>query len=156
MPALIQGETKGKVFLAIDDLESSKAALHMVMEQLPPESTEVRLLHVVKPLVLLPYSLVGRVEEIETAERDAVEQGEKIVGHAEQLLTKAGFKVHSVVKKGEPRAVIVDYAAHWKANVIFVGSRGRKGLDRLLIGSVSEAILHHAHCSVEIVRMPGG
>jgi nucleotide-binding universal stress UspA family protein len=152
----VHGETNVKVLLAVDDSESSKAAVQMVMEQLPPEKTEVRLLHVVKPFLLLPYSLVGRIEEIEAAERDAVEQGEKIVGHAEQLLTKAGFKVNSVVRKGEPRAVIVDYAAHWKAEVIFVGSHGRKGLDRLLIGSVSEAVLRHAHCSVEIVRVPGG
>jgi nucleotide-binding universal stress UspA family protein len=144
-----------KVLLALDDSESSKAAVQKVIEQLPPENTEVRLLHVVKPLLLLPYSLVGRIEEIDAAERDAVEQGEKIVGHAEQILAKAGFKVNSVVKKGEPRAVIVDYAAHWKADIIFLGSHGRKGLDRLLIGSVSEAVLHHAHCSVEIVRAPG-
>jgi nucleotide-binding universal stress UspA family protein len=144
-----------KVLLALDDSESSKAAVQKVIEQLPPENTEVRLLHVVKPLLLLPYSLVGRIEEIDAAERDAVEQGEKIVGHAEQILAKAGFKVNSVVKKGEPRAAIVDYAAHWKADIIFLGSHGRKGLDRLLIGSVSEAVLHHAHCSVEIVRAPG-
>ncbi|HXJ18276.1 MAG TPA: universal stress protein [Candidatus Polarisedimenticolia bacterium] len=145
-----------KVLLAIDDSESSKAAVQTVIKQLPPQRTEVRLLHVVGPILFPPYWLAGRIEEIEAAERDAVEQGEKIVGHAEQLLAKAGFKVNSVVKKGEPRAVIVDYAAHWKADVIFVGSHGRKGLDRLLIGSVSEAVLHHAHCSVEIVRVPGG
>jgi nucleotide-binding universal stress UspA family protein len=74
-----------------------------------------------------------------------VELGQKLVGHAEQLLTKAGFKTSTLVEGGEPRAVIVDYAAHWKADLIFVGSHGREGLVRLLLGSVAEEVLRHAH-----------
>jgi nucleotide-binding universal stress UspA family protein len=62
--------------------------------------------------------------------------------------------VHALVEKGDPRAVIVDHAARWNADLIVLGSHGFKGLDRLLIGSVSEAVLRHAPCSVEIVRIP--
>ncbi len=38
--------------------------------------------------------------------------------------------------------------------MIVVGSHGRRGLDRLLMGSVAEAVVRHAPCSVEIVRVP--
>lgn len=145
---------KMKVLLAVDDSQFSEAAVQTVIEQMQPENTEVCVLYVVKPVALVPYTYIGQIGDIEAAEEEAVEHGEKIIGHAEQFLRKKGFKVNSLVKKGDPRAVIVDYAAHWNADVIFVGSHGRKGLDRLLIGSVSEAVLHHALCSVEIVRAP--
>lgn len=144
-----------KVLLAVDDSEFSQAAVRTLLQQLRPEGTEVRVLHVVQPIPLEPYYFIGHVGDVEAAERDAVEHGEKLVGHAEQLLIKAGFKASSLVKKGDPRTVIVDYAAHWNADAIFVGSHGRRGLDRVLIGSVSEAVLHHAHCSVQIVRAHG-
>jgi nucleotide-binding universal stress UspA family protein len=49
---------------------------------------------------------------------------------------------------------IVDRAAEWHADLIVLGSHGRHGLDRFLIGSVSEYVARHAPCSVEIVRMP--
>lgn len=143
-----------KVLLTVDDSEFSEAAARALVQQIRPEKTKVCVLHVVKPLSLAPLSYFGPIGDIEAVEREAVEQGKKLVGRAQQLLTKAGFKTSTLVEKGEPRAVIVDYAAHWNADLIFVGSHGRTGLDRLLIGSVSEAVLRHAHCSVEIVRAP--
>jgi len=46
----------------------------------------------------------------------------------------------------------LDAASEWHADLIMVGSHGRTGLDRLLIGSVSEVVARHAPCSVQIVR----
>jgi nucleotide-binding universal stress UspA family protein len=50
---------------------------------------------------------------------------------------------------------MLDGAAAWRADLIVVGSHGKTGLDRLLLGSVSEHIARHAPCSVEMVRMAG-
>lgn len=49
--------------------------------------------------------------------------------------------------------VILDCATEWKANLIVVGSHGRKGVTRFVLGSVSEAIARYADCSVEIARL---
>jgi nucleotide-binding universal stress UspA family protein len=46
----------------------------------------------------------------------------------------------------------VDLAKEWKADLIVLGSHGRRGMDRILMGSVSENVAIHAHCSVEVVR----
>jgi nucleotide-binding universal stress UspA family protein len=43
-------------------------------------------------------------------------------------------------------------AAEWPADTIVLGSHGRKGLERLLLGSVSYNLVRHAPCSVEVVR----
>jgi nucleotide-binding universal stress UspA family protein len=53
---------------------------------------------------------------------------------------------------GEPRGVILDAAKSWQADMIVLDSHGRRGLDRLFLGSVSEAAAIHAHCSVEVIR----
>ena len=52
-----------------------------------------------------------------------------------------------------PKKIILDEAGQWGADLIFAGSHGRRGLDRFLLGSVSEAVALHAPCSVEVVRM---
>jgi nucleotide-binding universal stress UspA family protein len=52
----------------------------------------------------------------------------------------------------EIRGAILDFAKDWKADLIVVGSHGRRGLTRFMLGSVAESIARHAHCSVWIVR----
>ena len=66
----------------------------------------------------------------------------------------AGFTLSSseATPIGDPRAFILDAAKTWAADLIVLGSHGRHGLERFLLGSVSEAVAVHAHCSVEIVR----
>jgi nucleotide-binding universal stress UspA family protein len=48
--------------------------------------------------------------------------------------------------------MILEEAERWDADLIMLGSHGRHGIERLLIGSVSEAVALHAECSVEVVR----
>jgi nucleotide-binding universal stress UspA family protein len=84
----------------------------------------------------------------------SLKQGEELVQKAEEPLIKAGYQVHTSVKEGNPKITIVEDASKWKADLIILGSHGRTGLDRILMGSVSEAVARYAPCSVEIVRMP--
>jgi len=53
---------------------------------------------------------------------------------------------------GPPRTVILDEAESWDADLIVVGSHGYRAWERFLLGSVSQAVVSHAKCSVEVVR----
>jgi nucleotide-binding universal stress UspA family protein len=55
---------------------------------------------------------------------------------------------------GDPRVAILEAATSWQPDLIVLGSHGRSGLDRLLLGSVSETVAVHAACSVQVVRPP--
>lgn len=57
---------------------------------------------------------------------------------------------------GEPAATICNVASSWGADLIMVGSHGRKGLSELLLGSVSNYVMHHADCSVLVVHHNNG
>jgi nucleotide-binding universal stress UspA family protein len=70
------------------------------------------------------------------------------------LLQGVGLMADSVFIDGDPRHEINAEAERWGADCVFVGARGLGALDRLLLGSVSSAVVHHAHCAVEVVRHP--
>jgi nucleotide-binding universal stress UspA family protein len=139
-----------KILLAIDDSMFSEAVTPAVIQLIRPEHTELCVLHVVDAAVPIPIptSYAGEYR------KESLKQGKDLVGLAELLLAQAGYKVKTAVEEGEPRAKIIDYAASWKAELVLVGSHGRKGLDRFLMGSVVEFVARHAACSVLIVRAP--
>jgi nucleotide-binding universal stress UspA family protein len=111
-----------------------------------PGETQVCVLHVVDLTLPIPTS------DAEGFRQESLRQGKELVQRAKQTLTKAGFKVQTELEEGYPKSRIVDYAAHWKADLIVVGSHGRKGLERFLIGSVAESVARYARCSVLVVR----
>jgi nucleotide-binding universal stress UspA family protein len=142
-----------KILLAVDDSKYSEAAAQTVVRQVRAESVEVCVFHVVVPLVIIPYGYMGKVETLEAAQQERLKEGRELAERTAAQLRSAGFQVHVVVKEGDPKTTILDKATQWSADMIFMGSHGRKGIDRFLIGSTSEAVLRHAHCSVEIVRI---
>jgi nucleotide-binding universal stress UspA family protein len=62
------------------------------------------------------------------------------------------LKVTTEINEGSPKRVIIEEAEKWGADLIVVGSHGYRRWERILLGSVSQAVALHAACSVEIVR----
>ena len=69
-----------------------------------------------------------------------------------EWLRGQGLKVETAMRDGDPRRVIVNEAKEGGADLIIVGSHGYTGLRRLLLGSVAQAVIDHAPCSVEVIR----
>jgi len=146
-----------KILLAIDDSKFSEAATKAVIARALPKDTEVRVLHVVEP----PTLLVARDMGVSDPALEAVWEGETkraqdLVARTAETLRSHGMKVTTSVQQGDPKSMIIDASEELHADLIVLGSHGRNALDRFLMGSVSEAIVRHARCSVEIVRLPPG
>jgi nucleotide-binding universal stress UspA family protein len=141
-----------KVLLAIDDSKFSEAALQTLIAQSRPGGVEIRALHVVErpSFSVPPEAAMGYVPDLEDQRKEA----RKLVERAAATLRTAGFKADPEVREGDIRELILDSAAQWGAGLIVLGSHGRRGLQRFLLGSVAESVARHAHCSVEIVRGP--
>jgi nucleotide-binding universal stress UspA family protein len=153
---IVRGEPEAKlmkVLLAIEDSKFSEAATRAVIEHIRPEPAEVCVLHVVEPLLLIPEFGQADLENLKTAEDRLRRERKALVDRAQQLLLKAGIEAFTVVREGDPRTGIIDQAAEWKANLVVLGSHGRKGMNRLLMGSVAEYVARHASCSVWIARV---
>jgi nucleotide-binding universal stress UspA family protein len=80
-------------------------------------------------------------------------QAKELVDKTVELLRAKGLKATGTVENGDAKSRILESAKDWRADLIVLGSHGRKGLEHFLMGSVSEAVARHAGCSVEIVRI---
>jgi nucleotide-binding universal stress UspA family protein len=148
-----------KILLPLDGTEYSDAAANAIIEQCAPERSEILILHADEWPKGLPTSLAfaegpAATEHIlslhETRRREVAD----FVARAAQRLRAAGFTTATAVFEGDPQHAILECAAEWRPDLIVLGSHGRRGLDRLVLGSVSDAISRRATCSVEIVRSP--
>jgi nucleotide-binding universal stress UspA family protein len=144
-----------KVLLALDGSRFSDAATNAVINQIKTKDAEVHLLHVVEPFPLNLAVKKGTPEspDFVVARLEQREHARNLLSRATERLQSAGFEVTSSVEEGDARDVILNDAESWHPDLIVVGSHGRKGLNRFLMGSVSEAVARHARCSVEIVRI---
>lgn len=143
-----------KILLAIDESEFSQAAVQSVISQIRSKGAEVQVLHVVEPVSVHMSSarLPNFLRHVAEVEKDRRKQAKLLVERTVRKLRDTGFKASGVVEMGNPKIRIIDLAAEWHADLIVVGSHGWSGLNRFLLGSVSEAVTRHAGCSVQVVR----
>ena len=131
-----------KLLLAVDGSSFSHLATEAVTSQIRHEGTEILVLQIVE----------DRGPELGATSKEHFAAAQQHADQEAAILRKAGFKMESRIKEGEARVGIVDVAGEWHADVIVLGSHGRTGLSRFLLGSVAEAVARHAKCSVLIVR----
>ena len=93
---------------------------------------------------LIVISVATSDEEIKSAEDNV----KKVV----ELAEKAGIKTEGITVKGKPYEAIVETAKQKHADLVIVGSHGRTGLDRLLMGSVTERVIGHSESAVLVVK----
>lgn len=135
-----------KILLAIDSSECSEAAVRTVATRIRPPGAQVRLVHAIEPDAFL--------EQDEDRQTRAA-QGERLLNGPARTLLSAGFdSVDTQVVEAEACAGILGVVAEWQPDLIVLGSHGRRGVEKLMLGSVAESVAHQASCSVLIVRTP--
>jgi nucleotide-binding universal stress UspA family protein len=147
-----------KILLATDGSEFSERAARLIAERPWPTGTEIEVLSVVELHLGTAQALLEPPymdnQQLELQRQEAMKRAEDAVASAVEILSKAFPKVSesiSVLLDG-PKAVIIDEADKWGADLIVVGSHGHRGIERFLLGSVSEGVAMHARCSVEVIR----
>ena len=78
------------------------------------------------------------------------EEGERAVGQVKQMAD--GMRVETRILSGKPAQVITEFATRNRVDLIVVGSQGKSGLERLLLGSIAESIIRMADCMVLVVK----
>lgn len=148
-----------KTILAPTDFSScSRHAMEHAVGLAQKYGAEVALLHVYElPTGLLPTTMVPGAAGTLLPLRDylVAESRRQLLPQAESL-QRAGIPVHPQVAEGRAADAILRAADELKADLIVMGTHGRTGLGRMLIGSVTEQVLRRAACPVYVVREPGG
>ncbi|CAN5640095.1 universal stress protein [soil metagenome] len=144
-----------KVLIALDDSECSNLAFDSLAERIWPELTEFRIITVVEPAYIQapPFGGVYSAPMIEAQIEFEKYCRERVKEKVETM--KSRFPKNAVSGEtllGPVAELIIDEAKAWNADLIIVGSHGRKGFGRFFLGSVAERVAGHAPCSVEIVK----
>ena len=146
-----------RVLIAVDDSEWSKAAIQFVKSMTWPAKSEFVVLSVA-PSMYLAYSLGDVPGGTPMVSQEIANQW---LSHHELIATSymreieaLGFQARPLGVSGDPRSMILETAAQEDSDLIVIGSHGRSGLKKLLLGSVSSHVVTHAHCSVLVVKLP--
>lgn len=151
-----------KILLATDGSECSLIAARSVANRPWPAGSQIKVICVrelldlenpvtaASPCPVYPESLLTEILE------DARKRAEEAVANTRQVVSSKGLKVcdGQSIPVGDARSILLDEASAWGADLIVLGSHGRHGFDRVLLGSVSESVALHARCSVEVIRGP--
>ena len=147
-----------KILIATDGSEFSNAAVEKICQMIEnaPDAKVKIVSAYEQPVMAVPapyaisagYSPVLENEMRELAEQ-AVAQAERKISECFPALKK---NLSTRVLFGSPEQTIVEEAENWGADLIVVGSHGYGFWERMLLGSVSNAVVHHAPCSVLVVR----
>lgn len=143
-----------RVLIPTDGSEYAQMALHAVAERPWPGGSEFLIIACPEfPVIVGEYPYYAPEQMTELAKGSEMHAAESATGGAD-LLSKAGLRVSRQVTeaKDTPSRAILAAADSWEADLIVMGSHGRRGFDRIVLGSVSESVAMHARCSVEVVR----
>ncbi|AFY56370.1 universal stress protein UspA-like protein [Rivularia sp. PCC 7116] len=153
-----------KIIVAIDSLSMSQHVFDEAVYLAKATDAKLMVLHVLSPLdeqyidplflqptILYPELQINNskyANDWENLKKDRLNWLHFMCKQATELGVKAEFSQNI----GEPSRMICDIARNWEADVIVIGRRGRRGISEFIMGSVSNYVLHHAHCSVFIVQ----
>ncbi|MGB7068937.1 MAG: universal stress protein [Pyrinomonadaceae bacterium] len=148
-----------KILVATDGTKHGDAAAETLRMFDLNENVEVKVVSVVDMAVPLAIDIYGgylpdTTELEKTARENAVRVLESTSAKISSLFEESKPAVTTDVLFGSPESRIVETAEEMNADLIVVGSHGYNRWERLLLGSVSDSVVHHAPCSVLVVRLP--
>lgn len=145
-----------KILLAVDGSPFSDAVLKEVSRRPWPQQSQIMVVTAFEaPFAATPEVWVLPIDYYDQVEQSVRMRADSVMESAVAELTAAlgpEVEIKGKCVAGSPQRVILDEAEKWKADLILVGSHGYPAWERLLLGSVSQAVVSHAKCSVEVVR----
>jgi nucleotide-binding universal stress UspA family protein len=142
-----------KILIGVDGSAHSKAAIDYVKTMTWPKGTSFVVLSVSIPMIAYTVVDAGGLTWMQSAEEEMTSQAQDLAARVEQELRDAGCSAEARVMKGDARDALVDMARSMGADLVVVGSHGRSGLAKLVMGSVATHVVTHAPCSVLVVKM---
>ena len=139
-----------KILVPVDGSENSFRALEQaIFLATKIQEAKITALYVIEdPPSLYIYS----PKIMEKVRADYESAYTKILERSKEMANKSGINIHTVLVEGDPASKIIGYSEMEKIDIIIIGSRGMGKFKELILGSVSNKVLHHAKCSVMVVR----
>lgn len=145
-----------RIIVTTDGSEFSGAAVERSCQIIAaPAKTAVKIVSVYE--VIEPLDISVSPEFSKEIEQEAREKAEINAAQAAEAIQRQFPEIDltTLVTTGAADEILIDTARRWQADLIVIGSHGRGFWERMLIGSITDALVHHAPCSVLVVKKPG-
>lgn len=144
-----------RVLVGVDDSAYSQAALNWIEGMAWPAGTEFIVLCAARtPIYAYPMTDLPTPGYTKEILEEQQKLHEEVAKRFERPLRERGFETRALAPQADPRTALVDTATSEHADLIVVGSHGRTGITKLVLGSVASHVVTHAPCSVVVVRLP--
>lgn len=138
-----------KILVPVDGSDNSLRALDQATFLAKSTGASVTAMHVIENPPTVYVESQKLLNELLSNFRA---ESAKILDRCKQMAEKSGVKIETVMAEGDAASNIVGYAHKEGFDVIIIGSRGHGKFKEMVLGSVSNKVLHHAKCAVLIVR----
>jgi nucleotide-binding universal stress UspA family protein len=141
-----------KILVPIDGSECSLNAAKYAIKVAKDENAELFCIHVIAGV---PYGYASSPPAIDQYFKDIEEKAQSWFGKVRDMAKNEGIPELKTETFADVKSVIgsiIDYATSRDVDLIVIGTRGRTGLKRFLMGSVANGVVQHAHCPVLLVR----
>lgn len=150
------GEYVMRILITTDGSDFSRAAVEKCCQMVvKPEETTIKIVSVYEltlPLDVFP-SPTEFSEKLENSARSQAESfADEAAAQIREYFPGSPIDVETQVSVGTPEQILIEEAKNWNADLVVVGSHGRGFWGRMLLGSTTDALVHHAPCSVLVVR----
>ncbi|WP_433623167.1 universal stress protein [Halomicrococcus sp. NG-SE-24] len=139
-----------RVLVPIDGSRQSTKALEHALTEF--EDAEIEVLNVIDPIDVGYSSTVGMPGYSEEWYEESKENAERLFEEAQELADEHGVTLSTATELGRPSQVIVEFADENDLDQIVMGSHGRSGVSRILLGSVAETVVRRSPVPVTVVR----
>lgn len=142
-----------KILIAVESEFFADEQVDFITKHQWDKDLTFKIVHVVEPAPFEADEIDSKDFIIELAQLKR-ERGQKLVKSVAQKigLTFKDARIFESVEIGHPKEFLLEEIENWEADVVIVGSHGRRELERATIGSVSSAVLSYAKCTVIVVR----
>ena len=142
-----------RILVGVDESACSDAAVEFVRRMQWPAGSSVLVLMAVAPVtIVVPEAAMMMAAALDETHRELMTDAGRRVRAVEARLASTGLRVEARAVDGDPRDVLVEACRTEHVDLAVLGSHGRTGLKKLLMGSVASHVVAHAPCSVLIVR----
>ncbi len=141
------------ILAATDGSRYGDAACEEAAEIARESKSALTFISIVPAEDISPLDIVSTQMHRELATASSKKIAEDAIIRAQKTADAAGVKAATLIYAGTPYQAIIQAAAEKKADLIVMGSHGRTGIDRLLMGSVAERVVGHAECATLVVKI---
>lgn len=138
-----------QILITTDGSDCSLRAAELGIHLAKTLGANISVIYVIDTVILKEMT---KIADRKAVERELREKGERYLRYIAELAEKEELKTDITLARGTPYDQIVHHAKSFKADLIVIGTHGRRGAERILIGTVAERVIEYAPCPVLVIR----